>query len=53
MKKDSESYRARAIVTEGEDRDSLLKNVCEAQPPFAEYQARTDRLILVIELRRT
>ena len=52
VEKDGETYEATAIVTQGADRDALFKNVCEALPPFAEYQARTQRTIPVIELKR-
>lgn len=52
VEKDGESFKATAVVTAGADRDRLYKSVCEALPPFAEYQARTKRVIPVIELKR-
>jgi|SRR6516162_109632 len=45
-----EPVRARAKVTEGDDRDYLFSKVCERMAVFADYQERTDRLIPVIEL---
>ena len=53
VEKDGESFSAIAIVTSGEDRDVLYESVCAALPPFAEYQARTERVIPVVELIRT
>ena len=47
-----ETFEARAVITAGEDRDRLFASVCAALPPFAEYQARTERNIPVIELKR-
>ena len=52
VEKDGESFLANAIVTDRADRDYLFQKVCEAMPPFAEYQARTNRTIPVIELQR-
>jgi deazaflavin-dependent oxidoreductase (nitroreductase family) len=49
----SEQFEARAVVTEGEDRDYLFGVVCERMAVFADYQERTDRLIPVIELQRS
>jgi deazaflavin-dependent oxidoreductase (nitroreductase family) len=52
VEKDGETFMAKAVVTKGPDREKLFKAVCDALPPFAEYQARTDRVIPVIELKR-
>ncbi len=52
VEKDGESFLANAIVTEGDDRNYLFQKICELLPPFAEYQARTDRVIPVVELQR-
>ena len=52
VEKDAESFLANAIVTEGDDRNYLFQKICESLPPFVEYQARTDRVIPVVELRR-
>lgn len=52
VEKDGESFSATAVVTSGSDRDTLYQSVCKALPPFAEYQARTERVIPVIELQR-
>jgi deazaflavin-dependent oxidoreductase (nitroreductase family) len=48
----TETFQARAQVTEGDDRDRLYGVVCERMAVFADYQARTERVIPVIELRR-
>jgi len=50
VERDGNSYLAEAVVTKGDDRNHLFKQACEAQPTFAEYQARTDRVIPVVEL---
>ena len=47
-----ETYRARAVVTEGPDRDDLFAKVCAKISTFADYQARTTRVIPVVELQR-
>ena len=52
VEKDGETFSANAVVTAGADRDALFKSVCDALPPFAEYQPRTERIIPVIELKR-
>ena len=52
VEKDGESFLANAIVTEGDDRNYLFQKICESLPGFAEYQARTERVIPVIELQR-
>ncbi len=52
VEKDGESFLAIAVVTEGEDRDYLFQKICENEPTFGAYQARTDRVIPVIELQR-
>ena len=52
VEKDGESFLATAIVTEGDDRNSLFQKICQRLPTFAEYQARTERVIPVVELQR-
>ena len=52
VEKDGESFLATAIVTEGDDRNYLFQKICEGIPTFAEYQARTERVIPVVELQR-
>ena len=52
VEKDGESFPATAIVTEGADRHYLFQKICESFPNVAEYQARTERVIPVIELQR-
>ena len=52
VEKDGESFEARAVITEGEDRNRLFQTVCDNLPVFATYQARTERVIPVVELIR-
>ena len=52
VEKDGESFLANAVVTAGDDRNYLFQKICESEPTFAEYQARTDRVIPVVELQR-
>ena len=51
VEKDGETFAALAKVTTGADRDRLFQIICENFPVFADYQARTSRVIPVIELR--
>lgn len=44
------TYEADATVLEGEERDRVFARAVEADPGWAEYQARTDRLIPVVAL---
>jgi deazaflavin-dependent oxidoreductase (nitroreductase family) len=48
----AESFEARAVVTEGEERERLFARQAAANPVFGEYQARTKRLIPVVALER-
>ena len=52
VEKDGVSFSARAVVTEGEDRDRLFRIIGERIPNFADYQTRTERVIPVVELVR-
>lgn len=52
VEKDGETFVATAIDIQGDERDRLYASVCKAMPVFADYQARTERVIPVIELRR-
>jgi len=52
VEKDGESFLANAIVTAGDERNYLFQKICESLPTFAEYQARTERIIPVVELQR-
>ena len=52
VEKDGESFMTNAIVTEGEDRSYFYQKVCEVLPAFKDYQARTSRVIPVVELKR-
>ena len=52
VEKNGEGFSARAVVTEGEDRDHLFQKVCQALPVFKTYQERTERTIPVVELIR-
>ena len=47
-----ESYPARAVVTQGSDREELFRRTVEAFPIFGDYQKRTERTIPVVELKR-
>lgn len=46
------TYEARAEVLTGEERDRLYARAVEADPGWAEYQARTSRVIPVVALHR-
>ena len=52
VEKDGESFMTNAVVTEGEDRSYLFQKFCEVLPAFKDYQARTSRVITVVELKR-
>ena len=52
VEKDGESFKAKAVVTEGTDRTYLYEKVAEVLPAFKEYQIRTTRVIPVVELKR-
>ncbi|MFT4562865.1 MAG: deazaflavin-dependent oxidoreductase (nitroreductase family) [Gammaproteobacteria bacterium] len=45
-------FRARAVATSGPDREKLFGRVCELYSVFAGYQAKTSRVIPVVELKR-
>ena len=47
-----EMFRARAIVTEGAERDRLFAVRAQERPNFAMWQRETDRQFPVIRLRR-
>ena len=51
VEREGETYEADARVVTGADRDRLFVAQAEAMPGFADYQAKTDRMIPVIELR--
>jgi deazaflavin-dependent oxidoreductase (nitroreductase family) len=46
----ADSFRARARVAEGEERDDFFERQKEARPVFADYERRTTRTIPVIVL---
>jgi deazaflavin-dependent oxidoreductase (nitroreductase family) len=48
----TERYEAEASVVQGAERDRLFGIQKERMPGFADYEAGTDRVIPVIELRR-
>ena len=48
----SETFEATAVVVEGAERDQLYAKQAARMPGFAEYQAKTTRLIPVIALER-
>jgi deazaflavin-dependent oxidoreductase (nitroreductase family) len=47
-----EKYEAKAVVTEGEERDRLFNAQAALMPNFAEYQKNTTRRIPVVVLER-
>lgn len=47
-----DSFEATAVVITGEERDQLYAKQVEVMPGFAEYQAKTTRVIPVIALQR-
>ena len=48
----SETFSARATVAERAERDRLYRQQAELYPGFAEYEAKTDRVIPVVLLER-
>ncbi len=48
----TERFRARAIVTEGEERQRLFDQQAAEMPFFHDYQAKTERQIPVVTLER-
>lgn len=50
VERGTETYRAKAEVITGEQRDTLFARQAALRPPFAEYQQKTTRKIPVIEL---
>jgi deazaflavin-dependent oxidoreductase (nitroreductase family) len=48
----NERYRARAVFTEGAERDRLYAAQAAVLPTFNDYAAKTDRVIPVIALER-
>lgn len=44
------TYEADAVVVTGEERDRLFARACEADPGWAGYQGRTDRVLPVVAL---
>ena len=48
-----EEFEARAVVTEGDERDRLFEAQASLMPNFNQYQENTSRRIPVIRLQRT
>jgi deazaflavin-dependent oxidoreductase (nitroreductase family) len=48
----TETFNVTAVVITGEERDQLYARQVEHAPVFAEYQAKTTRIIPVIALKR-
>ncbi len=48
----TEKYEARAVELTGAERDEKFRIQAERMPNFAEYQAKTERLIPVVALER-
>ncbi|GAA2003366.1 nitroreductase/quinone reductase family protein [Nocardiopsis rhodophaea] len=49
---DTERFDAIAVPAEGERRDRLFEHAVREQPGYADYQARTDRVLPVVVLER-
>ena len=52
VERDTERYAARAVVTEGDDRQAAFDKMAAAMPRFAGYQEAVEREIPVIRLAR-
>jgi deazaflavin-dependent oxidoreductase (nitroreductase family) len=48
----TETYAATAVPVTGEERDRIYAEQAARYPGFAEYEAKTSRVIPVVELRR-
>ena len=48
----ADSYRAVAVAVTGDERDRVYAEQASRYPGFAEYAAKTTRVIPVVELRR-
>jgi deazaflavin-dependent oxidoreductase (nitroreductase family) len=48
----TETFPAKAVVLEGEERDRIYAHQVQRMPTFGDYQQKTDRKIPVIELLR-
>ena len=48
----TETFKARATVVEGEERERIYQQQVASMPQFAEYQAKTTRVIPVVALER-
>ena len=48
-----EKYQAQAVVVDEPERSELYDKMATAMPAFAEYRAKTSRIIPVIALQRT
>jgi deazaflavin-dependent oxidoreductase (nitroreductase family) len=48
-----EVFQATAVITAGADRDDPIEQPVAIVPAFAEYRARTTRVIPVVELKRS
>lgn len=52
IEKGSERFQARAVVTEGQERERLFTQMARKMPGFAGYQQNTSRQLPVIALER-
>ena len=48
----TETFPAKAVVLEGEERDRVFSAQKQAMPGFADYETKTERVIPVVELVR-
>jgi deazaflavin-dependent oxidoreductase (nitroreductase family) len=49
----ADTWRARAVPVDGEERDRLWKNIVEQMPNFGKYQEKTTRIIPLVKLEKT
>ncbi len=49
----TETYDATAVAVSGDERTRIYDIQARRQPQFREYQSKTDRVIPVVELRRS
>jgi deazaflavin-dependent oxidoreductase (nitroreductase family) len=52
LEQGTDTYEAEAVVLKGDERDRVFAAQVAVMPGFAEYQAKTTRVIPVIELQR-
>jgi deazaflavin-dependent oxidoreductase (nitroreductase family) len=53
VERGTETFRAEAVEVSQPERDQLYAKAVAVMPGFGEYQEKTDRIIPVVELRRS